>query len=97
MRSILKFGLCGALAFVPACVAEVTTRPVGVAYVEATPSVEIETYPHVVYEGVNVYYVEGRWYRRGARGWVYYREEPPALARQRVHVQSAPRVHGHRR
>lgn len=54
-----------------------------VVYVEEAPVVDIETYPTVVYGGVNVYYVEGRWYQRGPRGWGYYREEPRELGRQR--------------
>ncbi|HLK35503.1 MAG TPA: hypothetical protein VKU41_02040 [Polyangiaceae bacterium] len=59
-----------------------------VVYVEAPPVVDIETYPVVAYGGANVYYVDGRWYQRGPRGWGYYRQEPPELGRQRQeHLQ----------
>jgi len=54
-----------------------------VEYVETPPVVDIESYPVVVYGGVDVYYVEGRWYHRGPRGWGYYRQEPAELGRQR--------------
>lgn len=47
------------------------------------PVDDIEGYPYVVYGGVNVYFVEGRWYRHGQGGWGYYRNEPPELGRQR--------------
>jgi hypothetical protein len=60
----------------------------GVVYVEAPPVVDIETYPAATYGGVYVYYVDGRWYQRGPRGWGYYRQEPPELGRQRQeHLQ----------
>jgi hypothetical protein len=74
------------------CVEEVDAGPVvtespaaydydyDVAYVPAPPVVDIETYPVSVYQGVDVYYVDGRWYRHGPRGWAYYRQEPPPLA-----------------
>jgi hypothetical protein len=59
-----------------------------VVYGEAPPVVDIETYPTVMYGGVNVYYIDGRWYQRGSRGWGYYRQEPPELGRQRQeHLQ----------
>ncbi len=54
-----------------------------VVYVPAPPVAEIETYPAVPYGGVSAYYVDGRWYRQGPRGWAYYRQEPSALARHR--------------
>jgi hypothetical protein len=60
-----------------------------VVYVDTAP-INIETYPHYYYGDGYAYYVDGRWYRRGARGWGYYRQEPPELERQRVHVQQAP-------
>src|SRR5579864_5265749 len=57
-----------------------------VVYVDTVPP-EIEAYPHYYYGGGYAYYVEGRWYRRGPRGWGYYRQEPPQLERQRAHVE----------
>ncbi|MDP9036939.1 MAG: hypothetical protein M3O50_19240 [Myxococcota bacterium] len=63
----------------------------GIVYVSAVPP-NIEAYPRYSYGGGDAYYVDGRWYRRGPRGWGYYREEPPQLARQRpnVAVQAPP-------
>lgn len=52
-------------------------------YVQDSPVVDVETYPGVVYGGAYVYYVDGRWYQRGPRGWEYYRQEPPELGRRR--------------
>jgi len=54
-----------------------------VVYVQDAPVVDIETYPSVLYGGVTVYYVGGRWYHRDPRGWAYYRREPTELGRQR--------------
>jgi hypothetical protein len=54
-----------------------------VVYVDAPPVADIEAYPTIYYGGVSVYYVSGRWYQRGPRGWGYYRQEPPELGRQR--------------
>ncbi len=62
-----------------------------VVYVQDPPVVEIETYPSVVYEGVPVYYVGGEWYRRDARGWGHYRQEPQELGRQRESHDRDPR------
>jgi len=64
---------------------------VEVIYDPQPPVVDIETYPSVVYEGAPVYYVGGRWYRHGPRGWAYYRQEPPELGRQRVAHEREPR------
>jgi len=47
------------------------------------PVDDIEGYPSVVYGGVAVYFVEGRWYRHDRGGWGYFRNEPPELGRQR--------------
>ncbi len=55
------------------------------------PVADIETYPSAVYDGVTVYYVGDRWYRRGPRGWAYFREEPPELGRQRAMHERDPR------
>jgi hypothetical protein len=64
----------------------------------------IEVYPRYYYRGRTVYYIDGHWYHRRGSRWVYYREEPPELYRQRVYVERAPRApdrnqhrHGRRR
>jgi hypothetical protein len=69
----------------------VTPAPVAsdaIVYVDAVPS-NIEIYPHYYYSGGYVYYLNGRWYRQGPRGWGYYRQDPPDLARQQ-HYDHAP-------
>ena len=61
--------------------------------VEVAP-VEIATYPRVYYHGGYAYLVEDRWYYRGPRGWVVFREEPRELYRYRA---SLPPEHRARR
>ena len=87
-----------AIALEPGCAARLYADPVqasvassgddSVVYVDAAP-VNIELYPHCAYEGGYAYYVDGRWYHQGPRGWGYYRQEPPELQRQRGYVQQA--------
>lgn len=62
-----------------------------VARVPSPPVVDIESYPSVVYDGAAVYYVGGVWYRQGAHGWSYYRQEPQELRRQRQAHEQDPR------
>lgn len=62
-----------------------------VVYETEPPVVDIETYPSVVYGGAPVYFVGGRWYRRDARGWGYFRSEPPELAHNRALHERDPR------
>lgn len=72
------------------CVATVGPEP---AYVDVdTAPVAIETYPHRVYEGRDVYYYDDHWYYRRGPHWAYYREAPPPLRRERPYVQQAPRA-----
>ena len=54
---------------------------------EESPVVEIESYPTVVYAGRPTYWVDGRWYYRGPRGWAYYRSEPRGLVTHRVEFE----------
>jgi hypothetical protein len=99
---------CVAMTFGSACAARVYSQsePAGVypptvqeddvVYVETVPP-NIEAYPHYSYGGGEAYYIDGRWYRRGPRGWGYYRQEPPELERQRAHVvREAPAPAEHR-
>jgi hypothetical protein len=62
-----------------------------VVYEPDPPFVDIETYPSVVYLGAPVYFVGGRWYRHDARGWGYFRAEPPELAHNRALHERDPR------
>jgi hypothetical protein len=88
-----RLGLVGALAAVCAlgatgCYATVQPEPIyaGPSDVYVTAGVvptDIYAYPRVRYGGTYVYYVDGRWYRPTARGWVYYRREPVELGRYR--------------
>jgi len=79
------------------CYAEAGARP---AYVEASAPAHYEVAPQTYYQGRTVYYVNDRWYARDRGRWVYYRNEPQPLVRQRTHVQRAPRApepaHEHR-
>lgn len=77
-----------------ACTVQGRTRayvePVSTVEVTSAPVVTYDAYPHTVYEGRTVYYIDNRWgYPRGER-WVYYQSEPPPLARHRTRVQAAP-------
>jgi hypothetical protein len=76
------------------CYAGVEARGPVATYdvVAVPPPVRVETYPYVVYDGAPYYYVEGRWYRHSGSGWVYYRNEPPYLARRRPNAPPAVRV-----
>jgi len=58
-----------------------------VVYEESPAVVEIESYPTVVYAGRPCYWVDGRWYYRGPRGWAYYRSEPRGLVTHRVEFE----------
>ena len=71
------------------CYARARVEP---AYVETTyVPAHVELYPSYYYEGRTVYLIDNRWYYRQPTGrWVYYREEPPVLYRQRVTVRQAP-------
>ena len=72
------------------CYAEAGAEP---EYVEATaPPVDVDIAPHYEYGGRTVYYVNDHWYTRDRGRWVYYRNEPQPLYRQRRYVQSAPRA-----
>jgi hypothetical protein len=55
------------------------------------PIDDIAAYPSVIYGGVTVYYVGGRWYRHGRGGWGYFREEPGELRSQREMHERDPR------
>jgi hypothetical protein len=52
--------------------------------------VSIETYPRYAYYDGYAYYVDGRWYHRHRDHWVYYRQSPRELVRERAFVQQAP-------
>jgi hypothetical protein len=71
------------LAGGPSAVAGPVANEGDVVHAEEPPVVDIESYPSVLYGGVTVYYVGGRWYQRGPRGWAYYRQEPSELGRRR--------------
>lgn len=82
-------GAAALLALASGCYAEAGAEPV---YVGSAAPARIETYPHYVYEGRTVYYVNDRWYAQDRGHWRYYRREPEPLYRQRVHVERAPRA-----
>jgi hypothetical protein len=68
----------------------------GVAYDDVGPTIDINTYPHEVYEGRPVYYVNNRWYYHDGGRWAYYRHEPAPLYRRRAYVRRAPPAHERR-
>jgi hypothetical protein len=98
----LIFG-AGAGVLISACTATVESTPpptvaasveadVGsddVTVVESVPS-NVYVYPHTVYNGRTVYWVNGRWFYPHGSRWYAYRREPPGLVRQRPYVQQAP-------
>jgi hypothetical protein len=66
-------------------------EPVGQVEITSAPVVNYEAYPHTVYRGQTVYYVNGRWGYPHANGhWAYLRNEPQELVRYRRHVDVAP-------
>ena len=80
---IAAIGGCAATAAPP--------EPYRVA--DPVPS-NLRTYPQVVYDGHPVYLVGTRWYFRSEDRWVYYREEPEELYRQRtVFYRERPYTH----
>jgi hypothetical protein len=84
----LALGLALAVLGLPGCYARATAEP---AFVEAEYApVQVDVYPHTVYEGRVVYLVNDHWYTRDRGRWVYYRVEPTPLYRQRLVVQQAP-------
>jgi hypothetical protein len=93
MKQQIKALLVGvSAAFLSAgCYASAGTTTV--AYAETTESpieIDVVSYPHTYYEGRAVYFYQDRWYYRDGPRWVYYREEPQILYRQRGYVQQAP-------
>jgi hypothetical protein len=84
--------LAAALTFTPGCFGALGPAYVDVAYVPPN----YNTYPSYVYDGANVYLIDGRWYRQDRGHWVYYRSEPRELYRYRTrsHIVVAPPAHG---
>jgi hypothetical protein len=78
-------------AFPPAVVAS-SDVDADLVYDPDGPADDIVGYPSVVYGGVTIYFVEGRWYRYGKNGWGYLRSEPAELARLREMHEREPRV-----
>jgi hypothetical protein len=84
------------------CTVEPAQPAPAVAYADDTvvydtgPTIDINTYPHEIYEGRPVYYVNNRWYYRDGGRWAYYRHEPAPLYRRRAYVRQAPPAHERR-
>jgi hypothetical protein len=92
---VRALGAAALMALAGGCYAEAGAEP---EYVETTAApVDVAVAPHYEYEGRTVYYANDHWYARDRNRWVYYRNEPPVLYRQRVHVQEAPRARDERR
>ena len=72
------------------CAARASTA-VPVGYAELRFGRTQAYYPHTVYQGRDVYYVDGRWiYRTDAGDWRFYRVEPAPLYRFRTTIRQAP-------
>jgi hypothetical protein len=97
MRSIVFAGAVAALTAFAGCTVRgrgaAYEEPVGTTYVTSAPVDNYQAYPHTDYEGRTVYYVQGRWGYPHQGRWVYYRNEPPGLARYRNEQREAPRGH----
>jgi len=74
---------CASCTFPEESIREVVEIPV------ASPPQGIETSPHDVYRGRDVYYWEGHWYKRRGRGWVYLQSEPDELRSRRQRQSGA--------
>jgi hypothetical protein len=62
----------------------------------APPAAYIATMAPEYYEGRAVYFYNGSWYFRDARGWNYYHAEPAYLRDRRAHWGNDRRYHYHR-
>ncbi|HTU59091.1 MAG TPA: hypothetical protein VMF89_11670 [Polyangiales bacterium] len=84
--------LCAALSLASGCFGTVRGGYVDVAYAPANYA----AYPAYTYDGANVYFIDGRWYRHDHGRWVYYRREPSELYRYRTrgHYVVAPPARG---
>lgn len=74
------------------CVARASTAaPVG--YAELRYGATYGYYPHAVYQGHDVFYIQGRWRFRTRDGWASYPVEPEPLYRYRTTIRQAPPAH----
>lgn len=71
------------------CAARASTA-VPIGFAELRYGGAYSYYPHAVYQGRDVFFVEGRWIFRTKRGWAYYPVEPEPLYRFRTTVRQAP-------
>jgi len=65
----------------------------GAVYADDVPY-DLESYPHVWYQGRWAYFVGGRWYYPSTYGWVIFADEPWELHRHRTFIQSSPSYWG---
>lgn len=98
MRSLFALGALGLVALSTACTVHgyagaAPVEPVGTTYVTSGPIDNYDAYPHTVYEGRTVYYVNNEWGYPEEGRWVHYRHEPPELVRYRQNVREAPPAH----
>ncbi|WP_394848423.1 hypothetical protein LZC95_13295 [Pendulispora brunnea] len=84
-RALALFALLAPFALTQ-CTVHTTPEP---AYTTVYGA-EVYSQPYVVYEGRPHYYVHDHWVYSTPRGWMTYRNPPPALERQRPYVQQAP-------
>lgn len=98
MRSLLALGAIGLVALSTACTVHgyagaAPAEPVGTTYITSAPAGDYEQYPHTMYQGRTVYYVNNQWGYPEQGRWVNYHNEPAELVRYRQNVRQAPPAH----
>jgi hypothetical protein len=91
--SLWSVGAAAALVAATGCEVhhqQAFVEPVGQVEITSAPVVDYAAYPHTVYRGQTVYYVNGRWGFPRGRDWAYMQSEPPELVRYRRGVEVAP-------
>jgi hypothetical protein len=80
----------------PPATVELTSARIDVDYVDASPTVEVESAPRVVFQGRPTFYYQNHWYYRREGGrWRYYRTEPLGLVEERHRLEAQPPPHHH--
>jgi len=86
LRSVCTAAIIAASAAFSGCAMRAT--PVG--YAELHYGSAYRFYPHTIYGGRDVYFIDGRWMFRDGGVWRYYVTEPAPLYRFRTTIRQAP-------
>ncbi len=82
-----------------ACTATLDARPAAPAsdadiiWADTAPA-NVDQYRHEVYDGKDVYLMDGAWHYRSGTRWATYRREPSELARRRAVAPGEREEHG---